>query len=263
MRRQSWPASRSPSRRAPSTHGWTTTCVGADCSTDVECKAGAFCRRGLSCPGTCTARLAAGQTCAEDDDCEDGLGCSNARSVCAAPAQAGEACGGVVGSECAAGLNCTGADEDTGAAGTCKAISEVFAADEGASCDLDRGALCKDGLSCVASAMGSGVTLRCGPRFGAGAACRFGVPTPCPAGEYCNADITTGQVDGRCIALPAAGESCVQLAGVQECANGLLCDADVRCHPIARLGQPCASDEGCASTHCRNGSCVALADCAR
>jgi hypothetical protein len=90
---------------------------------------------------------------------------------------------------------------------------------------------------------------------GPGEACTFGVPTPCPVDEYCDVDLSAGVVDGVCTKLPRAGETCVSEAGVFGCAPGLFCDVDNHCHALNRLGQPCASDDGCASGVCDTGTC--------
>ena len=228
---------------------------GDDCTVDAECTGAAFCDLD-SCPGTCTARLSAGDPCQEDDQCEDGLSCGD-EGTCSAPVAAGDPCGGGVAGSCAPGLFCVGEDEDAGTSGTCRDVDELFRADLGDDCDFDRGELCAEGLSCVVMELGADGTLRlgCVEPSESGAACSFGVPSPCPGGEYCDANIAAGMVDGTCQPLPGAGERCVVLTGSQACEPGLVCEVDGRCHPVNRLGQPCASDQGCASGLCVAGNC--------
>lgn len=229
-----------------------TVAVGGDCDVDEECKGVAFCQKGDSCPGTCSVLLGPGDPCEEDDQCEDGLRCS-ADGVCAAPAGEGEPCGGSLGTECSPALACVGADDMTGAAGTCTSPDEVFVGEEGDACDFDTGMLCKSPLSCIVESFDpatGALSLVCAKGVSAGEPCKFGAPSQCPIDQRCDADITAGDVEGTCVPLPRAGEVCVMAAGSPACAPGLRCDLDERCHTLARLGQACESDDGCASGHC-------------
>jgi hypothetical protein len=226
---------------------------GGECEIDAECEGVSFCKMTDKCPGTCAALLEAGDACDTNDQCENGLVCS-ADKQCAAPAAEGDACGGDVGGECAPGLACIGEKDDS--AGTCRALSDLFTGKLGDDCDYDTGKLCDADLSCVARRDGTTVSLKCEQRVGSGQACHFGAPSPCPDGEYCDADISAGIVDGQCRALPKAGEACVTITTDAPCAAGLICDVDQRCHPVNRLGQPCASDQGCASDRCEDAKCV-------
>jgi hypothetical protein len=232
---------------------------GADCGLDSECKGAAFCKLDQRCPGTCTELLAAAKVCTGNDECADGLTCDAGR--CTTPALEGDACGGAVAASCMAGLLCIGEDVITGKAGTCRTHGAVFAAGRDDTCDFDSGKLCGDGLSCVVqSIQGQNAMLSCQAPVASRAACNFGVPSPCPEGEYCSADIGIGQIRGTCRTLPAAGEACLTVAGVDSCAAGLVC-IGARCDPVARLGQPCASDEGCASKRCVGLRCEAPPRC--
>jgi hypothetical protein len=103
--------------------------------------------------------------------------------------------------------------------------------------------------------------LKCEEPVGSGEACHFGAPSPCPDGEYCDADIAKGTVDGQCRTLPKAGEACLTIAADTQCGAGLVCCVDQRCHPINRLGQPCVSDAGCSSGRCDAGKCVKKNQC--
>ena len=235
-----------------------TIALGDDCNVDAECEGVAFCRRDGSCPGTCSELLGPGDPCEQDDDCEDGLACPDELGTCAALAEEpGEPCGGGVSGSCRADLVCAGEDEAVGAAGTCTTLEDLFAGELGEACDFDAGELCEVGLSCtVESIANDGTTeIVCAEPVGSGDDCKFGVPSPCPVDEYCDADIQAGMADGTCRPLPGAGDACVEVPGSPGCAPGLFCDVDDRCHARNRLGQPCASDDGCASGNCMAGTC--------
>jgi hypothetical protein len=232
---------------------------GADCGLDAECTGAAFCKLSQQCPGTCTELLAAGKACNEDDECADGLTCDTGR--CTTPANEDEPCGGAVAASCRAGLLCIGEDELTGKAGNCRTYDAVFAAGRDQSCDYDTGKLCADGLTCaVQRIQGQTAVLSCEAPVGSGESCKFGAPSPCPDDEYCSANIDVGEIRGSCRPLPTAGEACLTLTGSAPCAPGLVCIA-ARCDPVARLGQPCASDEGCASKRCVASRCQAAPAC--
>jgi hypothetical protein len=233
--------------------------LGDDCNVDAECEGIAFCKREGSCPGTCSERLGPGDPCEEDDDCEDGLACPDELRTCAALAEEpGESCGGGVSGSCRADLVCIGEDEAMGTAGTCVSRADLFAGQLGDPCDFDAGELCEVGLSCIVESIADDGTteILCAEPVGSGEDCKFGVPSPCPIDEYCDADIQVGMNDGTCRPLPGAGDACVEVPGSPGCAPGLLCDVDDRCHSRNRLGQPCASDEGCASGSCMAGTCA-------
>jgi len=226
--------------------------VGGDCDVDQECEGVAFCQKGKSCPGTCARLLGPGDPCDDDDQCEDGLRCGSDRA-CAAPAGEGDACGGSLDTECAPALLCIGDDDTTGAAGSCARSEDVFVGDEGDACDFDTGVLCKSPLSCIVESFDAttgAITLVCAEGVSAGEPCKFGAPSQCPVDQRCDADISVGDVAGTCVPLPRAGEVCVMTTASPECAPGLHCDVDARCHSLARLEHACESDDGCASGHC-------------
>lgn len=238
--------------------------LGDDCNVDAECVGVAFCKHEGACPGTCSELLGPGEPCEEDDDCEDGLACPDEAGTCTALVEEpGDACGGGVAGSCRADLVCVGDDEVLGTAGTCKTYDELFSAELGEPCDFDAGELCEVGTSCVVESVAADGTTEivCAEPVGSGEDCKFGVPSPCPIDEYCDADIMAGVVDGTCTALPTAGERCAQVPGTPPCAPGLLCDVDDRCHARNRLGQPCASDAGCASGNCVSGNCERPEQC--
>jgi hypothetical protein len=233
---------------------------GGDCAVDAECEGVSFCKLGDECPGKCSALLAAGDPCKKSDQCENGLMCTD-DGTCAAPVAEGDACGGDVGGSCAPGMSCIGEDTETSKPGTCRATSDLFKAKLNDPCDYDSGMLCEADLSCIASRNGVAVSLTCAERVGSGDACHFGAPTQCPDGEYCDADINTGVVEGQCHALPKAGDACVDIPGSGSCSAGLICDVDQKCHPVNRLGQPCVSDDGCASERCVSSKCAKKIEC--
>jgi len=239
--------------------------AGGECSTDAECLANSFCKLDSGCPGICTALLKAGQPCEDDDDCEDGLHCAGGTDLCAVVAPEGAPCGGGTAPECKMGLVCAGADEETGTEGVCKTQEQVFTGKLDGACDFDTTTLCEPGLSCVVSLetsdAGTQAVFACAEGVESGQACNLGAPPQCPAGEYCaGVDITNGVVNGTCQPLPAAGKDCVQdMAG--QCAPGLVCDTDGKCHTVNRLGGACVSGLGCASETCEGGECVRPPKC--
>ncbi|MFI5308098.1 MAG: hypothetical protein ACHQ53_12135 [Polyangiales bacterium] len=236
--------------------------AGAKCTVGEDCDSGLFCQHdATTCPGTCKALLKPGSTCDSADQCADGLACSKSTATCEEPSHAGEACGGGVAGECAGGLSCVGDDETTGTAGMCRHTNSILVGKLGDTCDIKTGALCTEGLTCAASIKGGTASFDCEMLAAADASCRFGVPAPCQSDQYCSADISLGQIDGKCTPAPAAGESCLTLTGSPACAPGLFCDVDARCHPVNRLGQPCVSDDGCASGLCTSGKCQRPKQC--
>lgn len=228
--------------------------VGEDCSYDFDCKGTAFCKYSGACPGKCTDRQAAGGSCTQDDDCQDGLVCGNLTNACVKPAGPGEPCGGGVQPECAPTLFCVGADAQSKQAGTCKALSETFAAKSGESCSFQDGTLCTTDLSCAYSAPPPAKGA-CTARVGSGGACkRLAVPSMCPTGEYCEASGTS--LDGTCKALPGPGQPCVKVLSDDACAPYSRCDGGT-CVALQQNGGPCSSAEVCYSETCVSGACKA------
>jgi hypothetical protein len=233
--------------------------LGGKCELDSECMGVAFCKRvDNKCPGKCSALLKAGAACDSADQCQKGLICPDSDKTCAAPVASGDVCGGSVGGDCAPGSGCIGEDAAKGTTGTCMEAADLYKAKLGASCDLQSGELCEEGLSCVAmlasGTQGAQVSFDCEKPAASGATCRVGFPTPCPTDEFC--DVPKMAIDGMCRPLPKAGEACSGLSGLPDCSSGLICDTDSKCHPVNRLGQPCVSDKGCASQLCSKGKCA-------
>jgi hypothetical protein len=242
-----------------------TVAEGGDCGLSAECLGNTFCDKTAGCPGTCVAQHGAGHKCSDDDECMSPLSCDSETETCAASGQLDDACGGGVSPDCGLGFMCAGDDSDTMTAGTCKPIDQVFVGMNGDTCDFDTGQLCVDGLSCVVTITGMGASamaeFACTPPVASGATCGFGIPSQCPAGEYCaDVDPMGGDVEGTCTALPGDGAACAPQYGAQ-CSGDLVCDADNRCHPLGRIGDPCVSPLGCASGRCVADVCQRPAKC--
>lgn len=237
--------------------------VGGDCALDEECKGSAFCKRdGNRCPGTCTELLEAGEACTKDDECADGLACSNS-DLCIAPGRLGEDCGRASDAPCAAGLVCIGADTATARAGDCSDPEELYGAQLNEECDLETPLLCEDELACAVVAPIEGEPrLACQERVDVGDDCTFGAPSQCPEGSFCSGlALDAGDLEGTCAELPDENDEC-NLNGGQACDDGLHCGGDNICYGIGRLGDGCTIDDDCASTYCDDGTCTRPATCA-
>lgn len=232
-----------------------TAAVGEDCDVDGACAGDAYCKNADQCPGACAERGGSGDDCEDDDHCKNGLQCSAGK--CEKPADEGDPCGAGDAASCALGLTCNGADETTGTKGTCGTLEDAFSKAEGQACNLEAGELCEPDLSCIAKLSGVSVSFVCAALVGSGEACSFGVPTQCPDGEYCDADIAMAQVTGTCQPLPGDGDACqLTIPGSPNCAPGLVCGSEAKCRKIGRIGDACADDGDCASSHCESDKCA-------
>ena len=248
-----------------------TVTLGGACTYSFECTGLAFCKADATCPGVCSARLTVGQTCKVDDDCQDGLSCDKDSKLCTQRGGLNEVCKGPTAPDCATGLMCYGSDDQKSppVAGTCKAVSTVFAGAEGASCSFDgkSGPLCATGLMCAfQSADQAGLHASCVKPVASGAACKASIPSMCPKGEYCDAPKYSGSgpltLDGHCVALPTDGQACAQaLAATDACAPDTVCDSAGTCHAIAANGAACTFDDACWSASCQSGKCQAHTAC--
>jgi len=238
------------------------TDAGAECSVDVECQEGHYCRFGSACPGTCEPLSEAGGDCLENNDCRDGLICGRA-GKCLEPSADGAACLGDSGNECAATSVCAGAAPLE--SGVCQSVDDAFSRDEGAECDATRGEFCKAGLVCAAIAIEDAVpVLRCEPP-GDGASCHFAIPEACPEGQYCVlAEVFVPpqppyrvELPGECQPLPAEGEPCGTVPGVvgTRCRTNAVCVAGT-CRNVQRLGGNCTTGAECYSGVCTDGTCA-------
>lgn len=236
-----------------------TVPLGSACNIDAECAGPAYCTsiEEAMCPGTCAARVGSGMPCSRSEGCESGLTCES--GSCQAPVAEGGACEGDTMRACEFGLACIGSDGAT--PGTCRDPATLFTAADGATCNPMGGPLCTGDLSCTVETLGAGgVTFQCSPPVTSGAACRPGIPDPCPDDEYCaDIDPMMGDIDGTCTALPTAGTACAAVLFGARCATGLRCDdsgAMDLCVTVSRLGGSCASNTGCHSGLCEAGVCV-------
>jgi len=244
-----------------------TVSDGGGCDLDAECSATSRCViTNNACPGTCSARASAGVACSTNDDCAAGLVCSNATQHCVAPAAEGDKCGGGVEVQCKVSLLCVGEDAAKMQSGTCKQPKDVFAGADGATCDIQKGPWCQDGLSCVIDSIDAGTPVeKCHPKAAAGGMCGIAIPSQCADTEYCPltaADLGKKTFTAQCLALPAEGAACGAPISGAACGPNLRCDPDTqKCAKIRDLGETCASNELCYSGNCQNKVCVPTSAC--
>jgi hypothetical protein len=102
--------------------------------------------------------------------------------------------------------------------------------------------------------------LECIAPVASGAACRLAFPEACPLGEYCSPVPDT--LEGTCVPLPVAGESCAigALDQNQLCAPYTRCENGT-CRALQNIGGTCAADSTCYSQYCLNGKCAADGAC--
>ncbi|MBK8172956.1 MAG: hypothetical protein IPK60_21850 [Sandaracinaceae bacterium] len=234
--------------------------VGGACITDAECAGNSFCLGGASCPAVCATEKSLGAGCVRNEECSSRYCSSNARA-CATRAALGEACEGSTASECQFGLVCVGSDEATGQAGTCRDEADLFIAGEGERCSLDGGPWCREGLSCAVVQTRPTVAFECRTLSTSGAPCTFGIPDACPTGEYCNANVRDGIIDGTCTGLPTTGELCANDAIGAHCSDGTACGSDGLCHDVHGNGAACGENTDCYSGYCSADVCAAAPAC--
>lgn len=240
--------------------------TGDECELDEECAGDAICLVADACPGHCAPRQPAGESCHTDDQCADGLVCSKVTNLCVEPRTESEACEGGSEAQCAPGLLCLGADEDEARTGTCREVDALLTAAEGQTCDIMRGPLCQQGLTCAvtevpASGAADSLPGACEPTVGSGEDCHLSVPSQCPEGEYCSieiADVLLGQL-GTCTPLPRAGEACAPDLGPR-CEAFARC-VDDSCVAMRDLGESCTVDDVCYSGRCVDGGCTPGSGC--
>ena len=248
-----------------------TIAVGGNCDIDDECSGHSHCLvTAGACPGKCEPVVTAGVTCAADSDCDVGLTCSKVTLHCAVPAAVGEPCQGGSGAECAAGLLCVGSDDGQKRPGSCQPFEQAVTGKVGEACDLQDGPWCVAGAACVLDSTTPTVAT-CHAVAKAGGSCGFGIPSECPAGQYCPlqlTDLALGKLTATCAALPTSGESCAPAVGFARCAGSLVCDESTTplkptCIALRSLGQSCANDDLCKSQHCVGSVCVPDSVCAK
>lgn len=239
--------------------------VGAECAADVECEPAAYCRQNATCPATCAFKAAAGQACETTAECVAGASCVDER--CRVRSGVGEACG-EGNPDCHSELRCVLADPGTSAAGTCALPGSLTTAAQGEACDFWAGPWCAAGLACgniSGDNTDPDAVFECVPLVESGAACRFAWNDSCPLGEYCHA--RTGE-DGTCRALHRVDEACGIVDGVvMPCANNFTCEpvsassSNRTCRAFVTIGEPCVSDQHCASGRCVADVCVSSVGC--
>lgn len=165
---------------------------GKACASDVQC-VNAYCKKtgGASC-GVCSKRVAAGETCDEDEDCDGDLACR--QQVCVAYVAAGGTCDAT--HPCREPLRCdSGAcAKPVGVGETCDPTRQNCDGTQGLFCGLqskvcEKAGLAGDGEACGLATGGSAFTL-------------------CKASGHCTA--ATG---GTCQAAAADGQSCDMTKG--------------------------------------------------
>ncbi|HEX6278108.1 MAG TPA: hypothetical protein VFZ53_33920 [Polyangiaceae bacterium] len=239
--------------------------LGGECNLDEECEGARICEVAAQCPGTCVERYAAGQACTENDECADGLVCSEATNRCVTPAGDGQACGGGIEPQCDGGLLCAGEDENQGRTGTCHPEDQIEEHGIGEACSPSVGDLCEAGLSCVIDSLAP--TFACQAIAASGGPCGIGFPEQCPVGEYCPisaAELAFEVLAATCRPLPEIGEPCAE----RPIDIGAACEPYARCDlptgtclGLRELGESCSSDELCHSNNCEGGGCAPVRAC--
>lgn len=209
--------------------------VDGTCFNMLECGSTAYCNAiGDSCPGTCIARKAEGESANNDIECLDGLW-ADRTGVCAKKIAVGQSCAGMSPflppKECVDSAWC----------------------DDNRICQAKGGlnAMCNDDLGCLTPYVCS--DSKCVLRAGSGAICTPYV-VPCAIDLVC--DASAPDQEGTCAAPKGEGSACFQN---EQCETGLFCRGDPtpdHCAQPNGLGdacQPfvdgeCASDAYCDST---------------
>lgn len=248
----------------------------ADCEGDADCTAGLRCHGG-SCTspvanggacgatepcgalstclaGVCDAAKDKGASCADDDDCLDGLFCAEALAgVCGGLGPAGAPCKGHA--SCLPGLACDPKLNSCVARPPIGSSCVAGACQGGAGCDHGPGSgrdddgkcaplpgeaspclvsetPCDGGLACADGKV-------CGPPLAKGAACTH--PAACQAGLVCHPEQKV------CAAPPtASGQPCLH----GQCGEGLYCSGGEAgsqgvCQAQLAIGDDCPSGAGC------------------
>lgn len=254
------------------------------CWRSEECAGDAYCDHGSvtqTCPGSCRARVAAGQACPDAGS----RGCSRAgmsgqaqcvfapgatSGVCGeirqgAPASEGQTCGTISTASgvetrvgCAQGLSCrttTGTSPEL--TRTCQRVAAV-----GATCD--RSAPCVAGAVCVPATMGAatGVCTSITVRNNAGETCVAEIGSAATGLlAVCNPYRRLGCVMGVCqiVGDGTVGASCSS-GDLSEasCNAGLYCDSMThQCAALRGTDAACESSSQCTSSTCISGRCAA------
>jgi hypothetical protein len=239
-----------------------TVPLGGACDLDEECVGKALCKSSSGiCPGQCSPLQVAGQGCAKDSDCQDGLVCSKETQLCVAPATDGQECE-YGAPPCRPGLLCLGKNDDNKTPGTCRTSASALSGSEGEACDPASGQLCRSGLSCVANSLTlsplaiNWLCVQSGG-YAAGDPCKPGFPEACASGNYCMT--ASGQLTGTCTAIPSSGQACG--SGTSKCQPNAAC-VEGTCQNLVANGVGCAGDAMCWSEKCgTSGGCEAKVPC--
>lgn len=250
----------------------------AGCGASDQCGPNAYCQYSATsvCGGRCEPRIAVGQPVTSGQECIDGS--SDVAHLCTPKVPIGTSCkqpdGGPFYLTCLGGGNCTLFFlADGGYSNVCSG----YTADAGESC-LDPAAgvagcgpftVCDDatkrcvplhaedggcsptnfGLQCKFDLWCNGglAAPTCQAHSALGGACAYDESCAsgvCDGGSYFNPGGGLWTL-GACLPLPGANAAC----GSQQCAQGLYCESQV-CAPRKVDGEPCGSDNSCASGKC-------------
>ncbi len=255
---------------------------GSDCTT-TGCPSGYTCTS-----GSCVRAAGDGDTCApcsSPDDCAHGLclGYPDGNGYCGRDCTSTADCGG--GDVCVAitgGPNqcvrARGTRPDCTASAGCRTDSEC---DASARCNAATGACVPRSTGApIGSACGAGAECSSGVCFNGRCSetCDWLDPRSCPAGFYCNGQATGTCGSGVCLAgsagARAIGEACGDATdcsslfcaegvcsepcipgGATSCPDGTACQTGIgvgcgSCQRANALGDPCATNEECASRMC-------------
>jgi hypothetical protein len=211
---------------------------GDDCWEDFDCEPQAACDTTTSCPSTCVARSALGGPCSANP-CVPNVVCAS--DICTSPATSGHSCGGT-NPTCGPGLVCVGESSGSGTCmagpgNPCLSISDCLSRER---CDLSGGS-----------------PGTCLPRKKAGTGC---VPTAdydvqCDLGDYCDPGTY------ECKPWGGVGASCGLFGGELALCVDASCPDLVNgstCAPQLEAGETCSTEivNPCAHGTCNGGVCV-------
>ena len=177
---------------------------GAECGVSAQCQSG-FCQPSPETCGTCSPRLALGDSCRATPQCGfAGLYCHPVSKTCEAYVEPGEPCTGDI---CAPGSSCIGANAE-------EAVCVPNVSAQGESCDAEMGPDCEHALG-LFCAEGS-----CEPALSAGEGEPCGEVDDqvyrCDSGLVCFPPVTEdeiGELEHTCQVPVADGEACDRRQG--------------------------------------------------
>jgi hypothetical protein len=210
-------------------------------------------REVMICDGLLTGTLERGAPCdLEPTGCGPGLLCDqtapafggNCPSLCVVPGGAGAPCEPGV---CAAGLGC---QLDVSGGSACRPV--VAGVPEGGPCARQ---MLPNGVMIPVCAPG---TVCAGPAESSSCAKPRRLGDPCTVGWF-QCDLSLGHCasDGRCRAVPSAGQTCSSTdTEPADCVDSS-CASSGKCVVLKLPGERCGSPTECASLDCPNGRCGA------